>query len=102
MATRTISRPRFVGLGSTKTVKVKPHERTIHERIYQFICPECDRAATRPTFGPCPKYCLECSPPKVVKKKPLDIDSNLPQTIDVKSSVVVEQLLLEGGQLVSR
>lgn len=100
MATRTISRPRLVGLGETKTVKVRPHERTLRQRIYQFICPECDRAATRPTFGPCPKYCLECSPPKVVKKKPLD--SNLPQTIDVKSSVVVEQLLLEGSQLVSR
>jgi hypothetical protein len=71
---KTISRPHLVGLGETKTVKVKPHERTIRQRIYQLICKKCDRAVTRPTFGPCPKYCLECSPPKVAKKKPLDSD----------------------------
>ena len=86
MRTRTINRPhpRCIGLGETKVVNVKPHNRTIHERIYQFICPECDRAVTRPTFGSCPKYCLECSPPKVNKKKsaPGDLEKLLNASIN--------------------
>jgi len=67
MGTRAARRiPLLIELGSEiKTVKVRPHERTIRNRIYQFVCPRCDQLVKRSTFGPCPKYCSTCRPPKI-------------------------------------
>jgi len=58
--------PLLIELGSEiKTVKVRPHSRTIRNRIYQFVCSQCDQLVKRSTFGPCPKYCATCRPPKI-------------------------------------
>ncbi|MBD2309298.1 hypothetical protein H6G17_27965 [Chroococcidiopsis sp. FACHB-1243] len=57
---------------------VRAHERTIHTRLYKFICLSCSQPTQRETYGPRPLYCESCRPPglraiedpKHKKKKP--------------------------------
>ncbi|AFY88308.1 MAG: hypothetical protein CLLPBCKN_001216 [Chroococcidiopsis cubana SAG 39.79] len=57
---------------------VRAHERTIHTRLYKFICQQCSQPTERESYGPRPLYCETCRPPmsrmvedpKYKKKKP--------------------------------
>jgi len=57
---------------------VRAHERTIHTRLFKFICQQCSQPTERETYGPRPLYCESCRPPnlrtledpKHKKKKP--------------------------------
>ena len=57
---------------------VRAHERTIHTRLYKFICQQCSQPTERESYGPRPLYCETCRPPmsrmvedpKNKKKKP--------------------------------
>ena len=57
---------------------VRAHERTIHTRLYKFICQQCSQPTERESYGPRPLYCEVCRPsmsrivedPKYKKKKP--------------------------------
>ncbi|PSB46853.1 hypothetical protein C7B80_11825 [Cyanosarcina cf. burmensis CCALA 770] len=57
---------------------VRAHERTIHTRLYKFICLSCSQPTERETYGSRPLYCESCRPPglraieapKYKKKKP--------------------------------
>ncbi|OWY63827.1 hypothetical protein B7486_50755 [cyanobacterium TDX16] len=61
-----------------KEYKVRAHERTIHTRLYKFICLSCSQPTERETYGARPLYCESCRPPswraledpKYKKKKP--------------------------------
>lgn len=56
--------------------KVRAHERTIHTRLYKFICASCQQPTQRESYGPRPLYCEVCRPPVAYndnalhKKKP--------------------------------
>lgn len=41
---------------------VRAHERTIHTRLYKFICQQCQQPTQRESFGPRPLYCQSCRP----------------------------------------
>ncbi|OWY65259.1 hypothetical protein B7486_42995 [cyanobacterium TDX16] len=57
---------------------VRAHNRTIHTRLYKFICQQCNPPTERETYGSRPLYCEICRPPlsravedpKYKKKKP--------------------------------
>jgi len=56
---------------------VRAHERTIHTRLYKFICKQCNQPTERESYGPRPLYCEICRPPgsrpddtKLKRKKP--------------------------------
>lgn len=42
---------------------VRAHARTIHTRLYKFICQQCNQPTQRESFGPRPLYCEICRPP---------------------------------------
>jgi hypothetical protein len=44
---------------------VRAHKRTIHSRVFNFICGKCSQVTSRETFGCRPIYCEKCSPPKI-------------------------------------
>ncbi|MFN6475376.1 hypothetical protein [Nostoc sp. DedQUE07] len=46
---------------------VRAHKRTIHSRVFNFICLKCSQTTTRETFGCRPSYCEKCSPPQIPK-----------------------------------
>ncbi|MGL4619968.1 MAG: hypothetical protein ACRCZS_13050 [Chroococcidiopsis sp.] len=43
--------------------KVRAHERTIHTRLYKFICQQCSQPTERESYGSRPLYCEICRPP---------------------------------------
>ncbi|MBD2255865.1 hypothetical protein [Nostoc parmelioides] len=47
---------------------VRAHQRTIHTRIFNFVCKQCDQPTSRETFGVRPLYCEICRPPSAPKK----------------------------------
>ncbi|MDV2997974.1 MAG: hypothetical protein N4J56_007679 [Chroococcidiopsis sp. SAG 2025] len=57
---------------------VRAHNRTIHTRLYKFLCQQCSQPTERETYGPRPLYCESCRPlgtqaiedPHHKKKKP--------------------------------
>ncbi|PSB46815.1 hypothetical protein C7B80_11595 [Cyanosarcina cf. burmensis CCALA 770] len=61
-----------------KEYTVRAHERTIHTRLFKFICQQCGQPTERETYGARPLYCETCRPPgtrasedpKSKKKKP--------------------------------
>ncbi|OWY63632.1 hypothetical protein B7486_52000 [cyanobacterium TDX16] len=60
-----------------KEYTVRAHERTIHTRLYKFICLSCSQPTERETYGSRPLYCESCRPPGLraiedpkYKKKP--------------------------------
>lgn len=64
-----------------KVVKVRAytvgeHYRTIHSRLFNFICKKCDRPTQRETFGPRPTYCEFCRPPFNRSKKNVPVTTN--------------------------
>ncbi|MGL4623217.1 MAG: hypothetical protein ACRCZS_29905 [Chroococcidiopsis sp.] len=42
---------------------VRAHERTIHTRLFKFICQQCSQPTERETYGSRPLYCESCRPP---------------------------------------
>ncbi|MDZ4877860.1 MAG: hypothetical protein CLLPBCKN_007295 [Chroococcidiopsis cubana SAG 39.79] len=63
---------------SVREYTVRAHERTIHTRLFKFICQQCSQPTERETYGARPLYCESCRPPglraiedpKYKKKKP--------------------------------
>ncbi|WP_317111447.1 hypothetical protein [Chroococcidiopsis sp. SAG 2025] len=63
---------------SVKEYTVRAHERTIHTRLYKFICQQCSQPTQRETYGSTPLYGESCRPlaaraieaPHHRKKKP--------------------------------
>ena len=50
-----------------KSYRVKAHDRTIHTRVYKFVCVGCDQKVERETYATaCPAYGNKC---KGVKAK---------------------------------
>jgi hypothetical protein len=46
---------------TSKTVHVKAHTRTIHTRVYKFVCVGCNKKVERETYATvCPAYGNEC------------------------------------------
>lgn len=46
---------------ASKKVNVKAHTRTIHTRIYKFVCKSCNKKVERETYATiCPLYCNKC------------------------------------------
>jgi hypothetical protein len=59
----------------TKEVYVKAHTRVIKQRMYRFVCKNCNLVVERVCFPSQPLYCLVCRPPKIkVEKKPSKYD----------------------------
>jgi len=50
---------------SVKEYTVRAHERTIHTRLFKFICLSCSQPTERETYGPRPLYCESCRPPSL-------------------------------------
>ncbi len=58
----------------TQEVHVKAHTRLIRQRIYRFICKNCNQPAERICYPSQPLYCDRCRPPKTQKgKKPSQV-----------------------------
>ena len=53
----------------TQEVHVKAHTRLIRQRIYRFICKDCNQATERICYPSQPFYCERCRPPKSGKRK---------------------------------
>ncbi len=65
---------------ASKVINVRAHQRTIHTRLYKFICRGCSHKAERECYpGRNPVYCTSCRPPKPEKK------DNVVQFISSKS-----------------
>ena len=44
-----------------KSYRVKAHDRTIHTRVYKFVCVGCDKKVERETYATvCPAYGNKC------------------------------------------
>jgi hypothetical protein len=75
---------------ATKTIHVKEytvraHERTIHTRVFNFVCKQCDQPTKRETFGPRPLYCESCRPPQPPKKSQIASEKAKPRAMSYTS-----------------
>ena len=44
-----------------RAYRVKAHDRTIHTRVYKFVCVGCDKKVERETYATvCPSYGNKC------------------------------------------
>lgn len=57
-----------------KEVYVKAHIRAIRQRVYRFVCKECQIVVERICYPSRPVFCERCRPPKV---KPQESSSKL-------------------------
>ena len=54
----------------SKEVFVKAHVRVIKQKVYRFVCKECNLVVERTCFPSQPLYCDSCRPPKLKVEKP--------------------------------
>lgn len=54
----------------TKEIFVKAHVRIIRQKLYRFVCKECNSVSERVCFPSQPLYCEICRPPKQKVEKP--------------------------------
>ncbi|MDM9383435.1 hypothetical protein QUB80_22355 [Chlorogloeopsis sp. ULAP01] len=54
----------------TKEVFVKAHVRIIKQRVYRFVCKQCNQVVERICYPSHPLYCSRCKPSKPPKQKP--------------------------------
>lgn len=54
----------------SQEVYVKAHIRVVKQKVYRFVCKECNQVVERICYPSLPLYCLECRPPKPKKQKP--------------------------------
>ncbi|BAZ10523.1 hypothetical protein NIES4071_23450 [Calothrix sp. NIES-4071] len=54
----------------TKEIFVKAHVRIIRQKLYRFVCKECNLVSERICFPSQPLYCETCRPPKQKVEKP--------------------------------
>lgn len=64
---------------------VSAHQRTIHTRVFNFVCKQCDQPTSRETFGPRPLYCEKCRPPQPPKKTPTPVKKAKPRPMNYQS-----------------
>lgn len=48
----------------SKEIFVKAHTRVMKQRVYRFVCKDCNSTVERTCYPSQPLYCLECRPPK--------------------------------------
>lgn len=48
----------------SKEVYVKAHVRIIRQKVYRFVCKDCNQVSERICFPSQPLYCERCRPPK--------------------------------------
>jgi hypothetical protein len=53
----------------SKEVFVKAHTRIIKQRVYRFVCKNCNQVVERTCYPSQPLYCLECRPHKAKASK---------------------------------
>lgn len=53
----------------SKEVYVKAHVRIIRQKVYRFVCKECNQVSERICFPSQPLYCERCRPPKLKAEK---------------------------------
>ncbi|MBW4630366.1 MAG: hypothetical protein KME30_00225 [Iphinoe sp. HA4291-MV1] len=53
----------------SKEVFVKAHTRIIKQRVYRFVCKNCNQVVERTCYPSQPLYCLECRPQKGTASK---------------------------------
>ncbi len=54
----------------SKEIFVKAHVRVIRQKLYRFVCKECNSVSERICFPSQPLYCEICRPPKQKAEKP--------------------------------
>ncbi len=54
----------------SKEIFVKAHVRVIRQKLYRFVCKECNSVSERICFPSQPLYCETCRPPKLKAEKP--------------------------------
>ncbi|KOP22540.1 hypothetical protein AMR41_30920 [Hapalosiphon sp. MRB220] len=54
----------------TKEIFVKAHTRTIKQKVYRFVCKECNQVSERICYPCLPLYCSSCRPSKPKSTKP--------------------------------
>lgn len=54
----------------SKEIFVKAHVRIIRQKLYRFVCKECNSVSERICFPSQPLYCEKCRPPKQKVEKP--------------------------------
>jgi septum formation inhibitor MinC len=54
----------------SKEIFVKAHVRVIRQKLYRFVCKECNSVSERICFPSQPLYCEQCRPPKLKSEKP--------------------------------
>jgi hypothetical protein len=54
----------------SKEIFVKAHVRVIRQKVYRFVCKECNLVSERVCFPSQPLYCERCRPPKPKVEKP--------------------------------
>ncbi|MBW4624028.1 MAG: hypothetical protein KME49_00555 [Brasilonema octagenarum HA4186-MV1] len=72
-------------LVSVREYTVKAHKRTIHTRVFNFLCKECGVPAKRETYGSRPLYCEQCRPPQPPKKSLMKPQKAKPRPMTYKS-----------------
>lgn len=53
----------------SKEVYVKAHVRIIRQKVYRFVCKDCNQVSERICFPSQPLYCERCRPPKTKEVK---------------------------------
>jgi hypothetical protein len=54
----------------SKEVFIKAHTRVIKQRVYRFVCKDCNKVVERTCYPSQPLYCERCRPPKAKTDKP--------------------------------
>ncbi|HCF28610.1 MAG TPA: hypothetical protein DEV81_15725 [Cyanobacteria bacterium UBA11049] len=54
----------------TKEVFVQAHVRVIRQRVYRFVCKDCNQVVERICYPSQPLFCDRCRPPKSKTQKP--------------------------------
>ncbi|BAZ42629.1 hypothetical protein NIES4101_85980 [Calothrix sp. NIES-4101] len=54
----------------SKEIFVKAHVRIIRQKVYRFVCKQCNSVSERICFPSQPLYCEICRPPKQKVDKP--------------------------------
>ncbi len=53
-----------------RSYRVKAHDRTLHTRVYKFICAACNQKVERETYATvCPTYCNKCKGSKAKRNR---------------------------------